>query len=58
MFTIIINNRFVSDENGFFGCPCCGKAYRLDHFRNEVSVREAGISGLCQKCQDEVFGED
>lgn len=24
-------------------------------FRDEISRREYGISGLCQKCQDEVF---
>lgn len=27
-------------------------------FRNEISRREYGISGLCQKCQDDVFGLD
>lgn len=25
-------------------------------FRDELSVREYRISGLCQKCQDKVFG--
>jgi hypothetical protein len=27
-------------------------------FRNALSQREFAISGLCQKCQDKVFGED
>ena len=27
-------------------------------FRNALSRREYQISGLCQKCQDEVFGGD
>jgi hypothetical protein len=27
-------------------------------FRNEISKREYGISGLCQKCQDAIFGAD
>ena len=37
-------------------CPSCGK--KIDtttEFRDEVSIREYGISGLCQKCQSEVF---
>lgn len=25
-------------------------------FRDEVNRREYGITGLCQRCQDEVFG--
>lgn len=27
-------------------------------FRNEASAREYYISGMCQSCQDSVFGED
>ena len=27
-------------------------------FRNAISVQEYRISGLCQNCQDEVFGKD
>ena len=27
-------------------------------FRNEISRKEYSISGLCQKCQDEIFGVD
>lgn len=37
-------------------CPSCGK--KIDttiEFSDEVSIREYGISGLCQKCQNEVF---
>ena len=26
-------------------------------FKDELSRREYGISGLCQKCQDRIFGE-
>ena len=26
------------------------------HFRSQISLDEYRISGLCQKCQDEVFG--
>jgi len=35
-------------------CVSCGG--RADKFKDEVSKREFGISGLCQKCQDSVFG--
>lgn len=37
-------------------CNFCGKA--VGKLRNEVSKREHGISGFCQKCQDDVFGKD
>lgn len=37
------------------GCVKCGES--ASSFRDEVSKREFKISGLCQKCQDEVFGE-
>ena len=37
-------------------CPFCGKP--AVEFRDEVSAKEADISGLCQQCQDEVFGSE
>ena len=36
----------------------CGKPIKLSDFRNEISQREYRISGLCQQCQDEIFGKD
>lgn len=37
-------------------CPVCkGPA---EEFRNAVSKREYEVSGMCQKCQDSVFGAD
>lgn len=40
-------------------CPFCGKVIDVDtEFRNEISKREFGISGLCQSCQDDFFGVD
>lgn len=36
-------------------CPFCGKKVYLDNFRDSLSLSEFRISGLCQKCQDEVF---
>jgi len=37
-------------------------AFRCDEpdtdFRNDVSRKEYGISGICQQCQDNLFGRD
>jgi len=37
-------------------CMTCDES--ADHFRNEISEKEYEISGMCQKCQDSVFGEE
>lgn len=37
-------------------CVGCGKAATV--FRDMLSEKEYGISGLCQRCQDEIFTED
>ena len=37
--------------------PPLGCGGRAKDFKNDVSRREFNISGLCQKCQDAVFGE-
>jgi len=39
-------------EEGF--CVSCGK--KITGFKDEISHKEYQISGLCQKCQDSVFG--
>jgi hypothetical protein len=39
-------------ELGF--CPICKQPVSND-FRDEISRKEFHISGLCQKCQDEIF---
>lgn len=40
-------------------CPFCRKEIDVENeFRNKLSVKEFTISGLCQQCQDEVFGVD
>ena len=36
-------------------CPLCGG--EIYTFRDAMSEREYGISGMCQSCQDDVFGE-
>ena len=38
------------------GCVRCGES-AVD-FKDELSKKEFGISGLCQPCQDEIFGPD
>jgi ribosomal protein S27AE len=38
-------------------CPTCGKEIKFNEFKDRLSVKEYGISGMCQKCQDEIFGE-
>ena len=35
-------------------CPICGK--KITSFRDARSEKEYTISGMCQDCQDSVFG--
>lgn len=37
-------------------CPLCGKAINPADFRDTLSVKEFRISGMCQECQDSIFG--
>ena len=37
-------------------CIACGQPAGI--FRDELSEREFAISGFCQKCQDNFFGEE
>jgi len=34
-------------------CVCCG--YAAFKFRDQISEKEYRISGLCQRCQDDIF---
>ncbi|KKK91885.1 hypothetical protein LCGC14_2708490 [marine sediment metagenome] len=36
-------------------CTCCKEHIFYKHFKNELSIKEYRISGMCQKCQDGVF---
>lgn len=36
-------------------CPSCGHEIQEGEFKNEISLREFHISGLCQKCQDDIW---
>ena len=37
-------------------CAGCGSDVLNTSFRDPLSFKEFTISGLCQKCQDEIFG--
>ena len=37
-------------------CPTCQKP--IGKFKDKTSEREFEISGMCQECQDKVFGGD
>lgn len=38
-------------------CPICGVEIDVASFRDFGSKEEFGISGMCQKCQDDIFSE-
>jgi hypothetical protein len=38
-------------------CAWCGDYVNIRDFRDELSIREYKISGLCQHCQDYMFNE-
>lgn len=37
-------------------CPICKNQIKINDFKDKLSIKEFEISGLCQKCQDEIFG--
>lgn len=39
-------------------CPICKHTIDPDSFRDELSKKEYKISGLCQECQDKIFGTE
>lgn len=51
----------IDRKTSITNCTCvsCGAENITEgSFRDEVSLREFHISGLCQVCQDKVFGHD
>lgn len=38
-------------------CPFCKNVVNESDFKDSLSKKEYCISGLCQKCQDQVFGK-
>lgn len=39
-------------------CPFCKTPINMNDFRDQLSRKEYKISGLCQKCQDQVFSSE
>lgn len=42
-------------------CPVCGKNMKIDSnrmFKDQCSVREYHITGFCQACQDDFYGDE
>lgn len=37
-------------------CPFCKEPIKMEDFKDDLSRKEFGISGICQSCQDGVFG--
>ena len=37
-------------------CPFCHKPINMEDFKDQLSIKEFRMSGLCQKCQDDTFG--
>ena len=67
MKTVLMEKRLDDMAKALFGrgrkvamdnqmCVMCGND--ANHFDNELSRREYGISGMCQSCQDGVFKVD
>lgn len=38
-------------------CPMCSKEIKETEFKDKLSKKEYSISGLCQKCQDDIFNK-
>ena len=36
-------------------CATCGSGVTRNSFRDELSLKEFHITGMCQKCQDKTF---
>ena len=54
--TVIGRDRTYSINN--YLCTKCGKSINLSSFKDAISIKEYGISGFCQECQDEIFTEN
>jgi len=53
----LINSPLTREETIEQGiCSGCGSDVLDTSFRDELSFKEFTISGLCQKCQDDIFG--
>jgi uncharacterized protein with PIN domain len=50
-----INTIFFGSQSAIDNdkCPLCNKD--VTNFKDEISLEEYGLSGMCQTCQDETF---
>lgn len=37
-------------------CPICGQPVKMEDFKDALSRKEYSISGICQLCQNKIFG--
>jgi len=37
-------------------CPLCKMPIKMEDFKDALSRKEYFISGMCQQCQNEIFG--
>ena len=52
-----LNAAFEIDRKGaILGKTCSWCKRGVEAFRNDLSAKEYGISGMCQVCQDDTFG--
>lgn len=53
-----IASMMVEALGGKIRCSTCEREFFVNgEFKNEVSVREFRLSGMCQACQDKFFGK-
>jgi len=38
-------------------CPSCFEYVEVEKLRDPLSIREHEMSGMCQACQDSIFGK-
>jgi DNA-directed RNA polymerase subunit RPC12/RpoP len=55
VFQLMPNARKSINNNN---CPNCGIEILECEFKDAASKREYSISGMCQYCQDKIFGEE
>ncbi|MEM3192824.1 MAG: hypothetical protein QW292_12240 [Candidatus Parvarchaeota archaeon] len=54
MMERIVDKKTLEEREKAGVCRFCGKS--ITKFRDEASEREYRLSGLCQECQDKMFG--
>ena len=51
-------HKHVADHVKMGKCTMCGEDVDVSLFTDTISLKEYYISGLCMKCQDEIFNTD